>query len=130
NDEAGTLEIKNGDQTTVFQVDESGNTLISGELNTQSTGSANMVPICYGNVQFSGLISSGTSNFTVVRYGVGLYRIEIDGESINDDNYLVLVSLKEQGQVEWFPSAGELGIMTSENGVNVDKSFCFLIYKP
>lgn len=129
-DEAGTLEIKNSTQTTVFQVDENGTTRISGELNTHATGTANMLPVSYGNIQFSGVISSGSGNFNVVRYGTGLYRIEIVGESIDDDNYLVLISLKEHGQVQWFPSAGDLAISTSENGVNADKNFCFLIYKP
>lgn len=69
----GLLKIRmNG--TDRISVDAAGTLDIPGKITTSSSGSKNMLPICYGFYHPSFGIR-GSSNFSVVRADVGLYNI-------------------------------------------------------
>lgn len=45
----------------------------------RGSGSANLLPICYGSVTSAGTINTGTGNFTVTNTATGVYTIAITG---------------------------------------------------
>ncbi len=130
---------------------------INGEVNTSATGTANMVPIAYGNVE--GIyhnetyntvpVSSGTGNFSVSKghrnwpnfyYVAGEYLITIDGVDYNDTDYVTVVTTRAGGNSQAWVTAsahvdGKLMIsfigfdenMASEYKAN---NFYFVVYKP
>jgi hypothetical protein len=65
---------------------------VTGEVKRPSTGSANLVPICYGSVNLIGVVQSGTGNFSVEWTGAGNYQITITGVDYNESDYCVFVS--------------------------------------
>lgn len=75
-----------------FQVD--GNVNINSEVNRPSTGSANLVPIAYGNISSQGIIMSGTGNFTALTVGGSQYytEITINGYNYDDDDYITIIT--------------------------------------
>ena len=76
----------------------------SGTINFASTGkvarngisgSADLLPICYGKVSNNGTILGGTNNFSVSRSSTGNYVITLTNEpdlTANQDNYSILVT--------------------------------------
>lgn len=66
-------------------INPAGDINLVGKITTANTGSANMLPLCYGRVSPAGIIISGSGNFSVTRVGVGKYRIystDLTGTSI------------------------------------------------
>jgi hypothetical protein len=130
---------------------------INGEVNTPTTGKANMVPIAYGNVE--GIyhndiyntvpVSSGTGNFSVSKgyrswpnfyYVAGEYLITINGVDYNSTDYVTVVTTRAGGNSQAWVTAsahvdGKLMIsfvgfdenMESEYKAN---NFYFVVYKP
>lgn len=72
------------------KLDVSGNIQTSGEYLRPATGTANLVPVCYGSVDQDGTILTGSGNFTV-EMGVLLesYKINITGASISTSNSVI-----------------------------------------
>lgn len=127
------------------RLDVNGTISISGsnsnELNRTQTGSANLVPIAYGNVADSDSTTSGTGNFTVVWEGNpnNRYKITITGEAYVTSNYITLVTPKNDGP----PENGNVKISISDDGsgnllvtiynwggTRVQNGFQFITYKP
>ena len=117
------------------RLDVNGNIRVTGEVNRSSTGAANLVPICYGNVDLSGTINTGSGNFTVVRTSEGVYEITITGESYFFDTYVTQATLiGSAGFISTSSVNGKLLVRTSRLGVGVilenDRNFCFTVFKP
>ena len=109
---------------------------VSGEVKRPSTGSANLVPICYGSVNLIGEVQSGTGNFSVEWTGSGNYHITIPGEDYNVSDYCVFISpvgiddqrsftLRTVFDTEYI----YLRIYNSA-GTSTATAFNFIVYKP
>ncbi|MES2590354.1 MAG: hypothetical protein V4608_00630 [Bacteroidota bacterium] len=119
------------------QLDVGGTIKISGttgELNRSSTGSANLIPIAYGNISSGGTINSGTGNITVVWDNVNnRYKITIAGETYTSSNYITLVTaIGNPTKVETSSSGGNLivTIHSSPGNLEIQNAFQFITYKP
>ncbi len=119
----------------VGNIKTSGNVNLSGEVNRPSTGTANMIPIAYGNVSAAGGILGGTSNFTVNKLAAtnGIYEITITGESSwgTSNHFYSVVSLSANPQFATaYPFGTFFRVETFEpGGTNVDGIFSFVVYK-
>ncbi len=88
----GGLQISSGASTINFATD--------GELNRNGiTGTADLLPICYGKIRSDGTILGGTGNFSANKTGNGQYEISISGETVssNPNQYIIIASPFMQG---------------------------------
>ena len=114
-----------------LEVKSSGDVAISGELQTEATGSANMAPIAYGTV-ISGDLEANSGNVSVTKSGTGEYSISISGHSYFYTTYTASLSLLGHvGFIEGGSVSGNLLVFTyDENGNSEDANFTFVVYKP
>lgn len=116
------------------KLDVNGNIRTTGEINRSATGNANMIPICYGNINESGAINTGTGNFTVTRTSTGNFEITITGEAFLFSNYIVNTNIVGTGTSTFSSVDGKLLIRTYDilvsGTVSANKSFSFTVYKP
>jgi len=87
-----SLAFRAGGNTTQMAIDNDGNTNIAGKINRTQTGTANIVAIAYGSVSNTGVINSGTGNFTIVKAAIGIYDITIAGETYTTAGYTTSVT--------------------------------------
>jgi hypothetical protein len=121
-----------GNATIAGNVTASGNATVQGKMSRPSTGSANLVPICYGSVDLRGTINTGTGNFSVRWRNNGEYEITIEGHSINYEDYIIQVTAEGPPKlVGYSTTSGRLFItMRNTLGVGVDSDFSFIVYRP
>lgn len=119
-----------------FLVDRSGNMNIDGKINRTQTGTSNVVPIAYGNINGDGSINSNSStgNFSVTRQSTGIFVITIANESFNYLNYnttATIIGYQTYGFISSNDNgSGSLTIsIASTSGNQKDLPFCFVIYK-
>lgn len=80
------------DNAEVANLDASGTLTVEHEVNQPATGTANLLPICYGTVATSS-IQSGTGNFSVsFNSAANVYNIQILSHNYNHLNYTTLVT--------------------------------------
>lgn len=113
-------------------ISSSGNIKATGEIQRPVTGTANLVPVAYGAIHSSGVIQSGTGNYTVERSAVGVYVITITGESYVYSSYST--SISPAGVVPLFASYtsgdSKLYVRTFNlAGTLTDVSFSFIVYQ-
>lgn len=122
-----------GNFTPTEKLDVTGNIKVSGEVNRASTGTANLLPIAYGNISAAGGPTTGSGNISVSKFGTGWYAITITGESYQFQTYVTVVT----------PSGASGPIITSTGsgggmlyvytynaaGVATDSQFHFVVYK-
>lgn len=130
-----SLMLRSGGNFTRLTLTKTGAVNISGELNRPSTGSANLVPICYGSVNLDGVVLSGTGNFSVVRFQGGEYIITITGENYNDSDYCVFITPMSGFRnvyVEEYPAFPDKLFLAFNNldEVSIQTAFHFIVYKP
>ena len=113
------------------KLDVSGNIRTTGEINRTATGTANVVPICYGNVSSSGAIHTGSGNFSVSRLTTGWYSITITGESYQFQTYTTIVTpVTGPAMVATGSGGGNLYVYTyNASGAAADNQFCFTVYQ-
>ncbi len=104
-----------------------------GEINRDQTGSANLVPIAYGNISSGGTVNTSTGNISVTHSSTGVYEINISGESYSSTDYITTVTLVTSGA--YTASASDVNnhlLVTIKDaaGNNVDATFNFVVYKP
>ncbi|MEO6254279.1 MAG: hypothetical protein ABIO79_13280 [Ferruginibacter sp.] len=87
-----SLAFRAGGNTTQMAIDVDGNTNIEGKINRSQTGIANIVPIAYGSIGSSGVINSGTGNFTMIKASTGTYDITITGETYTTAGFTTSVT--------------------------------------
>jgi len=105
---------------------------INGEVNTSSTGTANMVPIAYGYVTAGGTVGHGSGNWSVTRVSEGVYSISISDETFAPSTHIAIVSkIGASGGIGWGSNGGNLTV-TSVNSSNSlsDANLSFVVYKP
>lgn len=128
--------VNGGD--TVMEVNLGGNSVtinnnlnVEGELRTPATGNANMVPIAYGTVNSSGVIQSGTGNFSVSKATTGRFIISINNENYHYTNYTASATIiGSAGMISTTSAGGDLLIYTyGTSGAASDRIFQFVVYK-
>ena len=127
-----SVQIRTGGNITKFSVDKSGNTNTVGEIRRTSTGSANMVPICYGSVDANGAILSGSGNFTVALTPPGNYELTITGETYTNSGYATNASPVSSNPrfLSIGNTAGKLVVKTwTSAAALVDTAFHFVVYR-
>jgi len=115
-------------------LDVKGDIKLEGEVNNPETGLANLLPICYGNVNGNGTINTGSNNFSVNRTEAGRYEITITSHVYHYLTYLSAVTPS-------FVSSPRIAVTSSFNGnlivrifdlagTQVDGYFNFVVHKP
>lgn len=118
----------------IIRVSGDGSVILSDELQTSQTGTNNLMPFAYGNIQTSAAKNGCTSNVgTVTRVLTGQYRVEISGLGTD---YTVVVTPNHgiaylTGVVlgrtaDYFVVA----IWNTKDAVYADGGFSFIVYKP
>jgi hypothetical protein len=107
--------------------------LTTGELNRTATGTANLIPIAYGNASASGGISGGSGNVSSVKISTGVYELTITGEDIDSyANYfykVVPLSANPQFATAYpFNPTFRVEIFNA-GGINQDGNFSFVVFK-
>ena len=107
---------------------------IDGEVNTNNTGDANMLPIAYGKVS-GGSLYGQTGNVTSVeKGGTGKYKIKISGFVAY--NTTVITATKMGGDPWVVVQVGSFGsgyikinVYDIKNDAYIDGSFSFVVYQ-
>ena len=115
-------------------VEATGAVNIQDELTRSSkTGSSNLLPICYGNVNAAGFVQTGSGNFTVSRFTTGFYQITITDENYHFQQYVTVVTAIGS-TVPVIATTGSGGgqlqvYLYNISGASVDGNFHFVVYK-
>jgi len=129
----GDFYFKNNSGTNLVTITSLGNTNVEGEINRTSTGSANIVPICYGSVASNAVINSGTSNFSIINSTTGQYDVTITGETYTNSGYVTLITVVGGSNFRiatTASSAGQIVIRIFDiTGTLVNTAFHFVVYK-
>ncbi len=140
--DAGYIKYDHDQNAMVFQtdgaerltIDNGGNVnlVTDGELNRNSTGDANLVPIAYGNISSSGSVNTSTGNISVSHTSTGIYDISITGETYYYTNYITNITIVSGVLIANAASAGGnlRVIIRDPAGNNTDGAFTFTVYKP
>ncbi len=125
-----------GTTNPTAKLDVDGDIKTSGEVHTNNTGNANMLPIAYGYIDASGNILSGSGNFTVSKLGalLGLYSVTIPDED-DQANWIVMTTINHTAP--GIASVSHSGSIARNFSVNTwrlnstrfDSSFSFVVYK-
>ena len=126
-----------GTTTPSAKLDVNGTINISnntGEVNnTAKTGTANLVPIAYGNVTATGTINTGTGNFTINNTGTGTYLITVAGEVLDVSNCIIHINTQNSNPrfVGYGSTGGSLYVYIRDNtSAFINNNFSFIIYRP
>ena len=132
-DKDGDVAI-DGNLSTSGSATISGNAMVTGEVRRPSTGSANLLPICFGSVNLIGAIQSGSGNFTITWNGAGTYTLAINGETQNVGNCVASVTtVGVQGRLTSISNSGSNSFfifIRDALGTLTDNAFHFVVYKP
>lgn len=122
-----SISSTSGDVTT------SNDLKVTGEVNRPSTGSANMIPIAYGNVASDGSVNSGSGNISTVWSSTNSrYEITISDESYSYSTYITMVTPITGGISTTTSSvSGKLLVKIFDaSGNQVQGIFQFVTFKP
>jgi hypothetical protein len=127
----GNMGIGVLEPTEKLEVD--GNVKIGGEVNRNSTGTANMVPIAYGMLNADGTVSvlNSTANITATKEGTGVYHVTIADETFTYFGYVPSLTALSEGTIANVGSvSGKMIVkLTDHTGTAVDGRVYFVIYK-
>jgi hypothetical protein len=118
----------------MLTIDPTGAIDVKAELTRSTkTGTANLLPIAYGNVSSTGFVNSGSGNFTVSRITTGWYAVTITGEAYQFQLYTATVTPVSGGtpiMVSTGSGGGNLYVYTyNAAGTAADNQFTFVVYK-
>ena len=120
--------------TPQAKLDVEGTIRTTGGINRPATGSANLLPICFGVVEEDGTIRSGSGNFTVSLGSVtGLYHVQITNVNFDIDNHIALVSAygtSTRNATYEESGSGSLNIRTTSGVGTPAFAFSFIVYDP
>jgi len=127
------IDLRTGGNVTQLRIEKNGDTdLLDGELQRTSTGSANLVPVCYGMINSTGVIQSDTGNFSVTHVPPGRYDITITGESYISSNYSTSVSPVSTSPRMFTTSNSASNLVVylfDAAGVAINNGFQLVVYK-
>ena len=123
---------------TGLALDAVGGAIRTPAVRSAATGTANLVPICYGNIDGAGSIFAvgSTANFTVSKAGTGIYDITIAGVAYFYQNFSTVAALSGgsggSGEILTNSISGtNLRVFTYDSaGTPTDRAFNFVTYKP
>lgn len=102
----------------------------NGKLLGPTTGSANLLPLCYGHVSAAGTLISGTPNVSVTRTALGSYSISCAG--ITASTIMVGCPNNIHGGTNMniaYSSDGKAFVLTLRGDTDVEnESFSFILY--
>lgn len=122
-----------GKDSPVSTLDVAGTITTSGEVNTTTTGGFNMIPIAMVGVNASGVIVSGSGNFTVNKTGVGVYLITVTGHTadVNQDIVSATLIFGSGGEISVGNVGADFEVNTRNSvGALTDQNFNLIIYSP
>ena len=130
--EDADFEIRDKDNNLIFNVDESGDVDIAGNL---TAGDANVsLPIAYAFINADGSVAKGTSNVSSVWNGTASrYEITIAGENYFWKDYVTIVTPAGTNprMVRTSSVGGKLLVVIYDTaGTQVQCPFQFITYKP
>lgn len=116
-----------GTTSPAEKLDVAGNIKLNGEVNRPATGTANLEPICFGFVAFTG-------NFTVQLTPSNSYRINITAESYSIEAYTTIVTPISNSANPRFVAVNEVGtdllvLISNAAGALTPTSFHFVVYR-
>ena len=118
---------------SIIQFGISTGTVTATEINRTATGAANLVPIAYGSISSTGVINSGTGNFTVTNPTAGAYAINITGEGYTNSGYITNLTVVSGTTVRLCTTGqggGNLQVSIFDlSGTLVNAAFHFTVYK-
>lgn len=123
------IRMNGNDRVTI---NPAGDINTEGKITAPATGTANLLPYCYGLVDGNGsIISGGSGNFTVTREGPGIYIIYVNGANTNNKITLVTPVLSSTYASAWLHGVEKnvyINTYRASDGVLWDAPFNFLIY--
>ncbi|MEM5565199.1 hypothetical protein WNY78_08785 [Psychroserpens sp. AS72] len=105
--------------------------IITNEINTDVTGTANMIPIAYGTIESNANILSGTGNFTA-SISSGVITISVNNESMSHFNTSCSITPYSTSfrTSSIIISGGDIDVRTFNSSGNLAPvTFQFVIYK-
>ncbi|GEM_PF-5626111 len=127
----GTSDLTGLEVKTTGDVAMSNDLKVAGEVHSENTGNANMIPIAYGTIKEDGTIYKSSGNISVSKTATGTYHITITGESYIFYNYITTATLTNNGFITTGSVSGKLIIKTSDTSGNPKNMvFSFVVYKP
>jgi hypothetical protein len=108
----------------------------NGKLNQKATGSFNMMPLCYGNVNYDGTIQNATPNVTVTKGGTGRYFIKcagMDGPTITIASVTGPLGFSEIISLSYISSpTKEIEVYIYDTAISkaANNNFSFVFYNP
>jgi hypothetical protein len=128
---AGNVGI--GVELPAERLEVDGNVKVTGEVNRNSTGTANMVPIAYGMLNADGTVSASnsTANITATKEGTGVYHVTIADETFTYFGFVPSLTALTEGTIANVGSvSGKMIVkLTDHTGTAVDGRVYFVIYK-
>jgi hypothetical protein len=111
-------------------INPSGDIDLDGKITTPNTGTVNMLPLCFGQINANGTIQSGSGNFTVTKPGVGSYQINCAGIT---NNAVILAMAQSTLRIATgtysSPDVALIVTFFFSSGSGSDIDFYFIIYK-
>lgn len=143
-DEADILNISAetaSDNAQMIEINANSNRIFAvngdGSVTRESSGnSKDLLPIAYGSINSSGSLMTGTSNIgTINNASTGRYDITINGETLNNTNYIVSVSSSNSlNNVGAAFTGGKVRVYVRDINTSptqyTNGSFSFIVYKP
>jgi hypothetical protein len=126
---AGNLIVRmNGNDRVT--INAAGDIDLDGKItNTAATGSVNLLPLCYGRVNGTG-IYGGTSNFTVTVQSTGSYRISHPDITVFSTALAVPYNATGQAlSVSTVAGSADIIMFDTRTGAPTAGSFYFIVYK-
>lgn len=136
-DDDGVNGVGLGTENPTEKLEVVGNVKLTGEINKETTGTANLLPVAFGGIELIGTTVSvfpnkSTENWTVTRVSAGIYEITITGENYYVNNYTCIASIISGGAffISTTSDAGKLEVRTfNSSGALADQRFNFVVYK-
>ncbi len=116
------------------KLDVNGTVKVAQKVNRPAQGTTDLIPIAYGVVSYTGSILSGSGNFSVSHPATGDFRITINGETFNSNDYTANATARNTTTariVTIGDNGGDLRVRIWTSGGNAtDNTFHFIVYKP
>ncbi|MBO2010808.1 hypothetical protein [Hymenobacter negativus] len=110
-----------------------GGTMRAVEVNTPTTGAANLLPVAYGRIQANGSVASGTGNFTCSQTN-GLYTVTFTAASgLNTTSFgsATIMATPNGSNAPIFGFAGSAGqVQFIFDPAGAQDAFSFMVYRP
>lgn len=143
---SGNVHISNrlgiGTTSPATKLDVNGTINIGGsgnEVNRNETGTSNLVPVAYGNIDATGAVNNGSGNFSAT-YNSSLSRYEISwagGAALSSYNTaavsITLIGSGSSNVVNWTSTGGGsvlVVFITDTTGLAVQQDFSFTVFNP